>query len=53
MNFDEHWLILDGNEEEVRELSMLLDVTYKSSLIAISLIQAVSLLDTREALAAQ
>ena len=54
MKLGKNWLILHGNEENVRELSMLLDVKYKKQLNGdFTHSMAISLLDKKGALAAQ
>ena len=54
MNLGENWLILHGNEEDVRELSMLLDVKYKKQPNGdFTHSSGIALLDTRGTIAAQ
>jgi len=54
MNLNKNWLVLHGNEEDVRQLSMLLDVKYKKQPNGdFTHSSGITLLDTKGAIAAQ
>ena len=54
MQLDDNWLILHGNTDDVRELSMLLEVKYKKQANGdFTHSSGITLLDTKGAIAAQ